>query len=264
MGFEQILSSPANGESSIAESNDWKWKEFRFESGTLYLSQEAQRLGENERETFIDDVRKFQNQKPEIFHSGSDGSVYITDSGAYIVKEQMSPGRVLFKERKRIEGAIASDPSFPDDIELIEYLAAVDPPYEKDEFGRRRGPENFSGYETQVAVGSGDWTRDAKIGGYVVMPLIGEGVDLGDLYRYSPQSSDEAVQAFVDAMMHKGLIRDESEVQKFAETHGKRIETSLRSALVRNGEEDFLEDFAFRNIIPDISGSTPKFVVIDI
>lgn len=258
------LPQPVNlDKERVTSTKEWKWKEFPFESGTLTLTQDAKNLGQEEREKMFQDIRVFKKSKPPIFHTGSDGSVYVLDSGKFMLKEQKSDGRELMQERAKIEGMMDVSRGFPQDIHLVKYLAIVEPPFSIDNFGRRRSLGFFEEHKTEVAVGSGDWTRQANISSYVVMPFLGDGINLAHLSGYSPQDENPRVKAFVQKMIQNNIITSAEGAREFSEKHFKRIETAFQN--VQETVSDFrVRDFAPRNVVLSLENGVSQFYLIDL
>lgn len=244
-------------------SEGWKWKEFRSENGTLYLTSDAKGLDYETMEIIFSDARAFIKEKPEKLHTGSEGTVYVLKSGSYLLKEQKSDGKEVMEEHEKWKQIIRNDLSFPEDVHLIEYLALVEPPYlPEDTWGRRRQLPVFEDYQTDVTVGAGDFTRKANICSYVIMPFIGGGVDLGKLERYNEEESSSDVKNTINKMIEKGVIASAGEVRVFAESVMKRIQSALDNA---SGNPDLrMRDFAYRNVVVDMEAEKPQFYVIDL
>lgn len=258
------LPQPVNPDKEkVTNAKEWEWKEFPFERGTLILTQDAKNLGQEEVGKIFQDIRAFKKNKPPIFHTGSDGSVYVLESGNFMLKEQKSDGRELMQEHEKIKKFMDVSKDFPKDIHLIKYFAIAEPPYSIDKFGRRQSPVSFEEHKTEVAVGGGDWTRQANIGSYVVMPFLGNGINLANLSGYSPQDENPRMQEFVQEMIQNNVITSTEGVREFSEKHFKRIEVAFQNA--QEAGSDFrVRDFAKRNIVLTLEGGVPQFYLIDV
>ncbi|QQS61632.1 MAG: hypothetical protein IPN70_01730 [Candidatus Moraniibacteriota bacterium] len=244
--------------------NDWVWKKFTFEKGTLYITSDAKKLDSEEIQTIFEDGHSFMQEKPEKLHTGSDGSVYVLKSGSYILKEQKSDGKELMKEHEKWKKYTQNDSSFPENIRFIDYVALIEPPYlPEDEWGRRKQKISFDNQQTDVAVGAGAFTRKADICSYVLMPFVGDGVDLGKLKQYQKDGSfDNTVNRTVEILIEKGIISDASQIESFVDEQFKKIQGALEHSSEGNAFD--MRDFAHRNIVIDVSEENPQFYLIDL
>lgn len=116
----------------------------------------------------------------------------------------------------------------------------------------------FEDYQTDVAIGAGFWTRKANICSYVIMPFVGNGVNLGMLGRYNEQRDlDTAVDHTIKIMIEKGIISHADETENFADEQFKRIQSVLKHC---SKDKSKIRDFAYRNIVIDVSREKPHFI----
>lgn len=114
---------------SQEQKNGWKWKEFNFDKGVLYLTPDAKKLDYGAIKAVFGDTRSFMKEKSEKLHTGNDGAIYVLESGSYLLKEQKSDGKELMREHEKWKELIQGNFFFPEDIHLIDYLVLAEPPY---------------------------------------------------------------------------------------------------------------------------------------
>lgn len=255
------MNEPSLDPESEISQKDWLWKKFLFENGVVYITNEAKSLKGEDRKELLEDIKLFRSEKPtEADFIGGEGSLYVLNSGKFLLKEQRRGGKEIVERHTRIKRLIDSIDDSPSNFHLVEYVAVVEPGFKIDEYGRKGRRSTFEDFKTEIDVGP--IRIETEISSYVVMPFIDEGISLVDLHNYNEKKT-QRTNKFVEKMIEMGIISNADALQDFVTKEFIELEEKFQS-ITREKFREWFVDFAARNIVVSLKDDRLNFHLVDL